>query len=190
MYTVRDRFAVTALAAALLVACSSSGPNQSGLTHVTVVDAQASESAAEDAAEAGPSEDDSGSTEDDSGSTEDDSASSEDDSGSETGPVTGTLGPGEPCTTNTQCASALCQYNTWCGGSCTSDAECGTSAYTGQPMRCIATSPTSGLCFPGCSSNTNCDYTSTGPVPVSCGPDADITGDENYVNVCSFFASQ
>jgi hypothetical protein len=67
---------------------------------------------------------------------------------------------GDPCASNTDCASPATCIGTWCTVSCDSDAAngdtvCGSNS-NNVPNHCIDDSNGQNVCFPGCTTNQDC----------------------------------
>jgi hypothetical protein len=62
---------------------------------------------------------------------------------------------GARCTADADCGSGECLESTWCTMDCTSNAQCGVSPW-GDANACETNGLGKRVCFPGCSSDTEC----------------------------------
>ena len=99
---------------------------------------------------------------------------------------------GDPCYVNADCASGVCATTGsagrgWCStsGACTSNTQCGIDS-AGELVWCNAATGGGYACFPGCSSNTDCQYyvESSSLANATCKPGTSINGSAD--TACSF----
>jgi hypothetical protein len=76
---------------------------------------------------------------------------------------------GDPCTTSSDCTEGSCESGiVWCTESCTQDSDCQGTDSAGNPTYCVENGNSQFICFPGCTTDTDCSVYNTSTLTLTC----------------------